>query len=458
MEKLWDMIVEILPISPNMIPLAVTVATIVIGAIGILVVSLSTVKFKSISAGDKGKSIIPKDTTENLIKAYNKVYSTFNMKAMENMLTENMHYTTKCSVESLRKMGLKKEISYKVDQEIAKIQENQAINIVMEDGKNDMTITTIPCEYTETYIDSTTDKKLYTHTKKAQLNVSFLKSNQVEKDKDTFCINCGTPMESHGDFFDCPSCKSHYSAENYKWSINDIAVVERSNVLTGFILAGIVGMVLLSTAAAIVNKFMFGLAIVGVNLAAFAGVMAYILWLNKVLSVYKVMAVDDPLASRTTFFTRISYLVRTLEMARDFDISKTKAFMEPEMYEKIKAANKYDDYFLVDFEVKSGVLSNYRTEGDFRHLDVKLKLNQLILRTDKKKKKIKRKTKKLNYAVKRHVNAKTEVNNSIKMITCKNCGANINLTLNGKCKYCGDNYNIAEYDWILTKAPVELTK
>lgn len=457
MNKLWEAIVEILPISPNLIPLAITVITIAIGAIGVLVISLSSIKFKSISAGDKGKTIIPKETKDELIKAYNKIYSTYNMKAAENMLTENMYYTTKCNVEALKKMGLKKEITYKLDEEVAKIMDQQAINIVMEDGKNDLTIAAIPCDYTETYIDATTDKKLYTNTKKAQLSIGFLKSNQVEKDKDTYCINCGTPMESHGDFFDCPSCKSHYSAENYKWSINSVQVIERSNVLTGFILVGIIGMLLLSTAAAIVNKFVFGLAIVGVNLAAFAGVMAYLVWLNKVISVFKVMAADDPLATRQTFFARITYLVRTLELARDFDISKTKAFMESDIYEKIKDANKYDDYFLVDFELKNGVLSNYRTEGDFRHVDVKLKLDQLILHTGKKKK-IKKKTKKLNYAVKKHVDAKTEVNESIKIITCKNCGATINLTLNGKCKYCGDNYDIAEHDWVLTKAPVELTK
>lgn len=457
MNKLWEAIVDILPIPPNMIPLAITVLTVVIGAIGVLVISLSTVKFKSMSAGDKGKSIIPKDAMENLIKAYNKVYSTFNMKAAQNMLTENMHYTTKCTVDALRKMGLKKEISYKVDAELAKVMDQQAINIVMEDGKNDLTIASIPCDYTETYIDSASDKKLYSKTRKAQLSVAFLKSNQVEKDKETYCINCGTPMESHGDFFDCPSCKSHYSAENYKWSINSVQVIERSNVLTGFILAGIVALVLLSGAAAIVNKFVFGLAVVGVNLGVFAGVMAYLAWLNKIFSVYKVMAVDDPLATRQSFFARITYLVRTLEMARDFDISKTKGFMASDIYEKIKAANKYDDYFLVDFELKNGVLSNYRTEGEYRHVDVKLKLEQLILHTGKKKK-IKKKTKKLNYAVMKHVNAKTQVNEGVKLIVCKNCGANINLTLDGKCKYCGDNYDISEHDWVLTKAPIELTK
>ena len=52
----------------------------------------------------------------------------------------------------------------------------------------------------------------------------------------------------------------------------------------------------------------------------------------------------------------------------------------------------------------------------------------------------------------------TQVNESYKTITCKCCGGNINLTLDGKCKLCGDSYDIAMHDWILTDAPIELTK
>ena len=58
----------------------------------------------------------------------------------------------------------------------------------------------------------------------------------------------------------------------------------------------------------------------------------------------------------------------------------------------------------------------------------------------------------------KHTSAMTQVNESYKTITCKCCGGNINLTLDGKCKLCGDSYDIAMHDWILTDAPIELTK
>ena len=208
----------------------------------------------------------------------------------------------------------------------------------------------------------------------------------------------------------------------------------------------------------IINKFVFGLALVGINLLALVAVIASLVWLNKALSVFKVMAADDPLSSRMTFIKRITYLVRALEMARDFELSKTKPFTTPELYKKIEAVNKYDEYYLLDFNFKNAVLSNYRTEGEYRHVNVKMKIEQLILRKKDNKKKIKKKTKKLNYAVMKHVSAMTQVNEGYKTITCKCCGANINLTIDGKCKCCGDNYDVSRYDWILTDAPVELTK
>ena len=458
MAKFWQAICEILPIDPNMIPLALTIITAAIGGMGILVIGITSAKIKSFTTGDKGKRSIPKEAMDNLIKAYNKIFSTFNMKAAESMLTENLHYTTKCTVDALQKLGVKKDIDVKVDEEAAKVMENQAINIIMEDGKNDMTITTLPCEYTETYYDTTTDKKIYSDTCKAQLTLSFLKSNQVEKDKVTYCINCGTPIEPQGDFYDCPNCKSHYSAENYQWTINDVQIQKRSDLKTALILGGFVILLLLGVAEIIINKFVFGLALVGINLLALVAVIASLVWLNKALSVFKVMAADDPLSSRMTFIKRITYLVRALEMARDFELSKTKPFTTPELYKKIEAVNKYDEYYLLDFNFKNAVLSNYRTEGEYRHVNVKMKIEQLILRKKDNKKKIKKKTKKLNYAVMKHVSAMTQVNEGYKTITCKCCGANINLTIDGKCKCCGDNYDVSRYDWILTDAPVELTK
>ena len=215
----------------------------------------------------------------------------------------------------------------------------------------------------------------------------------------------------------------------------------------------------MSVVASIVQTFTFGLIVSCINILALTGVIAYLAWLKKVLSIFKVISADDKLFSRQTFIQRVMYLIRTLEIARDFEIGRTKAFMTPDIFEKIKEANKYDEFFLVDFNFKNAILSNYRLEGENRYVDVKIKLEQLILKKKKNnKKKLKLKTRKLNYTFMRHKDALTQVNDAYKTITCPCCGANINLSLDGKCKCCGDSYDISKYDWIISDAPIELTK
>lgn len=34
---------------------------------------------------------------------------------------------------------------------------------------------------------------------------------------------------------------------------------------------------------------------------------------------------------------------------------------------------------------------------------------------------------------------------------CKNCGHSMNISLNGKCEYCGSIFNLEDYDYIITK-------
>ena len=45
----------------------------------------------------------------------------------------------------------------------------------------------------------------------------------------------------------------------------------------------------------------------------------------------------------------------------------------------------------------------------------------------------------------------TEVYNDVSIYTCKNCGATISLVEGGKCEFCGNELNLIEYDWVITK-------
>lgn len=44
-----------------------------------------------------------------------------------------------------------------------------------------------------------------------------------------------------------------------------------------------------------------------------------------------------------------------------------------------------------------------------------------------------------------------EVYNDVSIYTCKECGATISLVEGGKCEYCGNELNLIDYDWVITK-------
>lgn len=37
---------------------------------------------------------------------------------------------------------------------------------------------------------------------------------------------------------------------------------------------------------------------------------------------------------------------------------------------------------------------------------------------------------------------------------CPTCGANMDINANGKCRYCGNTFNLANYDWTITKMDI----
>lgn len=445
-----------LPIDLPLIPLVLTIAIIAFGGLGVLVLGFGNAKIKKFSmGGGTGSNNLSKEYRDELLKAYNNVFASFNMKAMTSMLTENMHYTTKRTLDVLQKLGIKKTVSIKVDEEMEKARDEAGISIIQDAGKNDFTLHTTPCEYTETYEDTTNGKKLYSETRKLNYTMHFLKSNQVERNAPTYCINCGTQMDIKGDFFDCPNCKSHYSAENYQWMVSDVELIEDMNAPTALILAGFGILIGMSVVEAIIANVIFGLIIIALDALALCGILYYFKFLNNAMQQLKAIEKDDPLSSRMTLIKRILYLIRTLEMSKDFDINEIKPFTTPELFKKLKDVNKYDDYYLLDLRIPMMVISNYHTEGEYRHFDAQLTIMRLMMNP---RKKIKVKKAKAKYSFMKHKDALTEVNQSAKSITCPSCSANMNLTLSGKCKFCGTDLDMARHDWILSDAPLEITK
>ena len=101
-----------------------------------------------------------------------------------------------------------------------------------------------------------------------------------------------------------------------------------------------------------------------VDLVVLGIVFAYCAWISKLLSGIAKISKYDKEFSRKGFERRVGYLVRAYERAKDLDISKVRPFMEPSLYARLREQNKYDDFYLLDFEIVKMVVKDFEIKDD----------------------------------------------------------------------------------------------
>ncbi|MDO5602993.1 MAG: hypothetical protein Q4G07_09520 [Oscillospiraceae bacterium] len=381
---------------------------------------------------------------ETLMKSLTQAFVTFNVKAISSITSEMLYYATELTVNALKKVGVRKEIAITPDPASKPI----SSNVMTEDGKNALTTDIIYGSYEERYIDNATDKILYKRIwPKASYVLNLTKSDLAQQQKEKFCINCGAPIEQHGDFYDCPNCDSHYSAESYHWQIIKMYPQNMKNdSLVGKVICfSLLAFFIISLAAAVWPVLLP--VVILANVLLLGSTVTYSVWASKKLAPWKVLTQTDPHFSRTDFEYRAVYLYKLYRHACDFDLSKLRPFIRPEAFEKIKAHNNYDDdFYFLDLENPQTYIENPRVEDGKQIVDIHIKA--MVLCRNEKKKLICKKEK-LSFSLYRNANTKTTVASGLETITCPQCGANINLSHDGKCAYCGAEYDLANYDWIL---------
>lgn len=426
-----------------MIYLALGVLIISLGAF--FYVTLMNVKFKGGPSGGYG-NVLDKETRDRYVKNITGVMKTFNLKTIAGTVTEFMYYYIDQTVAVLKRIGIRKEV------EIVEANTPQAnsasANIVISDGKNNMTTALVSGRYVEKYIDNVTDKVLYEKVVEDGYYVlEMLRSDHVERQNANFCSNCGSPMNIEGDFYVCPNCGTKYTTESANWIVaNSYCYNNKTGSIQGFM---VLLPIIVMFGVAIISNFtswkMKALSVF-IDLAVLGIVLFYCAWIAKLMVGIKKIAEYDKEFSKKSFEKRVGYLVRAYERARDLDISKVKPFMEPSLYAKLKEQNKYDEFYILDFEINKLVVNEFEIKDDKQLAYVSLDVNKITIN---EKKKIKKRKGKYDITLYRHKDTMTDVKLSPEVITCEACGRNINLTVDGKCKSCGNAFDLAKYDWII---------
>ncbi len=425
------------------------IGSVVLAVAYMLYVIFTSAKIRSTVSSQEGREaarMLDKENRNRIMKNITGVTKTFNLKTIMSTVTESMYYSTECLVNVLKKLGIRKEVKVEIDEALDNLDTN--FSLVMADGKNNMMVENIPCRYTETYIDNVSEKVLLKKEyEKAYYNMELLKSDCMERESAHFCSNCGAPMEINGDFFLCGNCNTKYSTESYNWVVTNAYAynVKKGNVQSFFYMVPVIVVMLMGFIGMVGGTLM---AVVSVlcDLALLAAVFLFGRDIKAKMHYFNVMIEYDPNMSKKVFEKRLQYLVRLYERARDFDINRLKPFMEPKLYEKIKAENKYDDFYFLDMEVERTLLTDFRIEGDKQIADAKIRMVKTTMNENKK---VRSKREEISFSIYRHKDCLTDIKKNAEMFTCENCGSTVNLTLDGKCKYCGNTFDVSKYDWII---------
>jgi Zn finger protein HypA/HybF involved in hydrogenase expression len=301
----------------------------------------------------------------------------------------------------------------------------------------------------EKYIDNVTDKVLYEKvTEDGHYILEMLRSDYLEERQNAnFCSNCGAPMSIEGDFYVCPNCGTKYTTESAKWVVaNSYIYDSKAGNIQGFMF--LLPAIIMFVVAFIANFSSWKIKVLSIliDLIVLGAALCYSSWISKQLSGIKKISQYDKEFSRKSFERRVGYLVRAYERAKDLDISKVRPFMEPSLYARLKDQNKYDEFYMLDFQILKLVVKDFVIKDDKQLAYVTLDVNKVTIN---EKKKIKKKKGKYDVTLYRHKDTMTDVKLNPEVITCECCGRNMNLTVDGKCKSCGNTYDLSKYDWII---------
>ncbi|MGL5434421.1 MAG: hypothetical protein ACRDBO_03350 [Lachnospiraceae bacterium] len=436
-------------LRPNLGGLAAGTIVIVFISLGWLAFNNVRFKMKKMEFSSS-QGLLDGNSQKMFLKNLTEIYKTLNMKTIMSTVTENLYYSIEAGLSILAKIGLRKEITI-IPMISPQKEKQQQLPFVVEDGKNNMLASGLHCSYVEKYIDNATGKVLYKkEIPNAMYVVELIKSDSHDLENEYFCSSCGASMKINGDFFDCSHCGSHYNTESYSWSASDVMVQNKkkdnltSNVIIGLIITYIVVNILgMNFPYSILGSISIGLDLLFVLSSILIALVA-----NYKLRFVRQISGSDENFSRFGFKKRVVYLLKKFYLAKDFQNSLIQPFMVPELYKKFEANNKYDEYYVLDFDVLALEIKKYYVENGRQVADLSIKAE--IVSMNHKKKLLKKKQK-IRLSVCRDEKTFTKAYDKINKMTCENCGAPINLTKDGKCKYCGNLFDLTKFDWIISE-------
>lgn len=374
-----------------------------------------------------------------------------NIRKLNSIMSDSMYHMTETDAQVLARLGVRRDIEYVTTGFIESVP-------MMSDGKVSWSTIQIPCRYTERLIDFQTDEVVNTtYYSDATLVMHLTRSDSRQPGEEVSCIGCGQPISTGGELFICQHCGATYTSDSYDWSISGYAVLSEkiegmgkaSAMMMRASIAVMIMMVALPILGFISTAAPFLRFIVIPGNILMAGAVLY--WGLKVVPEsfrgLNDMRRIDPLFSMQKFFSRVQYLVAVFFNAMNYNYNNLKPFIDPYVYaEIVQNYNPTGNYVLKVDITGDGKTSEVTRHGGKIYMTVTANMFLTVIDSYRRVQKVE---KQLAFQVCRAESAMTTLKPNPDVLICPGCDRSINLTADGKCKFCGADYDLSQIDWIL---------
>ena len=399
--------------------------------------------------GKQSRDLLEDKEALRYLNIYTSAFRTMNVNTLYSTMTDFMYHSTATAIQGFAKLGVRKEIDFELDPK----QKSYAGELVSDDGKLVTSASHIYCSrYRERLVDTVSNAVLHTY-EAANVDIILHLSRSIAKDtaETKYCSGCGAPLQTNGEIFVCQHCGATYTSDSYDWMISAYSTFDNKKANALYTPIGCAAFLLFFALPIMgfCSSNNPGLAAIvtalDLLLVAAAGIYAGVV--RKVYRGLKQLKDIDPLSPDDLVQHRGLFLISIFYSACNFNLNLLKPFMDSNAYAELLAAYRPSgSYVLSTSTTGMGAIEGLRIENGRQILSVNLTLKLTVLDRNRTIQVIKRK---VFFEMYRNEHVRYEHKLSSESFTCKGCGMSVNLTANGKCKYCGTEYDIADYDWKL---------
>ncbi len=395
-------------------------------------------------------AVLPQDATVWYLRYYTDVFKSQNLNSVVSIMTDTFYHLVSTTIKGLNRLGIRKEIE--VDPFPANVDGQEDTDAVLVEGKTDISSGHVDCRMVERYIDTQTGQVLFEqrHDKKA-LTLNVTRSSARTAAEPICCLNCGAEVDTSGEIFVCKHCGTTYRSDSYDWVLSSVdwltfrsKASKLGGLLAGVILAAMILPMILGIFAS--GRPVLIAIVVILNLIFLAAVIAGLGFSAHAQAGFNRLAKIDPLASPTVMQRRAVYLMRRLYHAHDHNMADIRPMMDAQMYQYLLQNHRHSGNYVLDFDEVSLDVPRLSMQNGRQVFEANFQANLVVLTPQRRVEFVLKRGKITLY---RNQNTRYEHKLQAESFTCGGCGSSLNLTANGSCKYCGLEYDIADFDWKL---------